>query len=202
MRYPLKQARGFTLIEMLVSVAIFAIVMVVALGALLSLAEAARKAQALSVAVNNLSAALDSMSRNIRTGGTYHCGVTGALTVPLAPADCAATSNSYIAFIDADKNTVAYCLDGTTIKRQIVAPSVAPPAGFTNCASSGFIPLTTPDVSITGLGFYVTGSARGVADSRQPKVTILLAGTSVIQANGKTAAFNIQTSVTQRIYDQ
>ncbi len=190
---------GFTLIEVLVSVAIFAIVMVVALGALLTLAEAARKAQALSVAVNNLSAALDSMSRNIRTGGTYHCGTTGASAASLAPADCTVTPSNYIAFVDADKRNVAYCLDGTTIKRHVagVGGSLS-----TDCASSNFIPLTTPDVNITGLSFYVTGSARGAADLQQPKVTILLAGTSVIQVDGKIATFNIQTSVTQRIYDQ
>ena len=65
--------KGFSLVEMLVSVALFSAVMLIGAGALLSLIDANRKAQSLNSVMNNLNFALESMSRNIRVGTTYHC---------------------------------------------------------------------------------------------------------------------------------
>src|SRR3989344_2142786 len=62
---------GFTLVEMIVAVALFAIVMVVAVAALLSLTAANRKAQAIQSVMNNLNITLDGMVRNIRMGVDY-----------------------------------------------------------------------------------------------------------------------------------
>ena len=65
--------RGFTLVEMIVSVALFGIVMLVAVGALLSVVAANRQSQAIKTVINNLNFALESMSRNILTGSNYRC---------------------------------------------------------------------------------------------------------------------------------
>jgi prepilin-type N-terminal cleavage/methylation domain-containing protein len=62
------QGRGFTLIEVLVSVMIFSVVMTVALGALLAMSQSDKQAEELKTVVNNLDFALDSMTRTIRTG--------------------------------------------------------------------------------------------------------------------------------------
>src|SRR3989344_4477196 len=62
---------GFTLVEMIVAVALFAIVMVVAVAALLSLTAANRKAQAIQSVMNNLNIAVDGMVRNLRMGSNY-----------------------------------------------------------------------------------------------------------------------------------
>ena len=79
------RSAGFTLVEMIVAVALFAVVMLVSVGALLSLTAANRKAQALQSVINNLNVALDGMVRSIRMGSDYHCGGgTYAL-----PQDCA-----------------------------------------------------------------------------------------------------------------
>lgn len=188
--------RGFTLIELLVSTAVFTTVMVIALGALLALAEADRKAQTLNAAVNNLSFALDSMSRTIRTGSNYHCDNSGTLTLPQ---NCAGSDpESYIAVLAADGSKVAYCFDSGTIKRQIILPGVSGNLS-SDCASANFLPLTATDVLVTDLSFYVTGAT--VGDSIQPKVTILTSGYVPVTETRKTK-FNLQTSVTQRIYDK
>jgi len=79
--------KGFTLVEMLVSVAIFAVVMTVALGSLLAMSESDRKAQTLKSVINNLNFSLDSMSRAIRTGTTYSCDI--AQWAPGVSRDCA-----------------------------------------------------------------------------------------------------------------
>ena len=69
-----KKMGGFTLIEMMVSIALFAIVMVMSMGAILSIVAANKKAQALNSVMTNLNFAVDSMSRDIKTGYNYHCG--------------------------------------------------------------------------------------------------------------------------------
>ncbi|MDB5224523.1 MAG: hypothetical protein JWO43_145 [Candidatus Adlerbacteria bacterium] len=205
--------RGFTLIEMMVSVAIFSIVMVVALGALLSMSVAARKAETLKSVVNNLNFSLDSMTRSIRTGYNYQCGTSGTG----APQDCTGSNGEqYLAFVDSSGMGVAYCYDPTSrqIRRQKAASL------STNCSDAAtFLPITSPEVRITDMRFYVIGACRSTStagctsDTMQPKVTIMVHGYVVVTGGARDmtecgtpgntcSVFNLQTSVTQRIYDQ
>ena len=66
--------RAFSLIELMVSVALFSIVMVISVGSLLTMIDANRKAQALKSVMNNLNFALESMVRNARVGTNFNCG--------------------------------------------------------------------------------------------------------------------------------
>src|SRR5882672_10508798 len=65
------RVRGFTLVEMIVAVALFAIVMLVCVGALLALVGANKKVHALQSVMNNLNVTLDGMVRQIRMGSNY-----------------------------------------------------------------------------------------------------------------------------------
>ncbi len=207
---------------MLISVAIFAVVMTIALGALLAMTESDRKAQTLKSVINNLNFSLDSMSRAIRTGQNYHCGSSGTLSTPQ---DCSSgIGETYFAFKPADTtiSTIIYCLGtaagscsdtGTLLLRS------------TNGGSS-FSAVTTSEVKISRLRFIVKGAAAypaggaafcssnpGDSGCVQPKVTIVMSGfvqsagtatavTSCTPGIGSCAVFNLQTSVTQRLYDQ
>ena len=82
------RARGFTLIEMIVSVGLFAIVMLVCVGALLSLVNANRKAQALQSVMNNLNIALDGIVRNAREGSDYDGSAACSGNSDSSPKDC------------------------------------------------------------------------------------------------------------------
>src|SRR3954463_4374930 len=64
-------SRGFTLVEMIVAVALFSVVMLVCVGALLALVGANRKVHALQSVMNNLNVTLDGMVRSIRMGSTF-----------------------------------------------------------------------------------------------------------------------------------
>src|SRR3954471_17274640 len=68
-----QQPQGFTLVEMIVSVAIFMFVMVIAIGSLVSIIGADRKAQSIQSVADNLQFALDDMSRSVRTGIGFSC---------------------------------------------------------------------------------------------------------------------------------
>ena len=71
--YHTKRTAGFTLVEIIVSLGIFAIVATVALGALVKIVSANKKAQTIQATVTNLNYALDAMSREMRVGKNYYC---------------------------------------------------------------------------------------------------------------------------------
>jgi prepilin-type N-terminal cleavage/methylation domain-containing protein len=67
------QQKGFTLIEMLVAVALFAVVMLVSTAVIFSIIGGNRKAQGINAVSNNLNFAVESMVRDIKTGYGYSC---------------------------------------------------------------------------------------------------------------------------------
>jgi prepilin-type N-terminal cleavage/methylation domain-containing protein len=66
--------RGFTLVELMVSLTVFSVVMLISTGVLLVMIDVNAKGQALYSSYSNLTFALDSMTREIRTGRNYYCG--------------------------------------------------------------------------------------------------------------------------------
>ena len=181
---------------MMVSVAIFAIVMTIALGALLAMSESDRKAQTLKSVINNLNFSLDSMTRSIRTGLSYHCD---AAQSPLgSPRDCADTPASSLAYQPAPGGTIVYRLE--TVDSALCGQ----PSNRLGCivrSSDGgvtYSAITSSEVYINALKFYVTGAESA---NVQPKVTILISGIVTVNST-QNSAFNLQTSVTQRLYDQ
>ena len=186
--------RGFTLIEMMVAFAIFAVIMVVAVGSLLSLIRANYKAQTTKTVVNNLHFALENMSRNIRTGTGYHCGGSGDLTVAR---DCTSTAESQFVFKSRDGSYVMYRLFGGSISR-----SKSSDTGVL-VSSANFIPITAPEVQVDTLSFYVDGADRSNEpgnNKEQPRVFILVKG-SMLGKNKFPTRFDIQTLVSQRLLD-
>lgn len=180
---------GFTLIEILVSVAIFATVMTMALGALLAMSESDRKAQTLKSVINNLNFSLDAMSRSMRTGINYHCDVSvGTVT---SPRDCPTGATS-MAFRTAEGQTVRYCRgNGSSCASDGTAVLVSK-------NGAAYAPLTAAEVTITNLQFYVAGAEDA---QKQPYTVIYLSGRVPVGAS-QVSSFDLQTSVAQRLYDQ
>lgn len=184
---------GFTLIEMIVSMSIFTVIMLMIVGALISLDNAARKARAVRLVTDNLSAAVDSMSRNIRMGSTFHCGCEVTAAAYATPKDCSFTDNlgnggdECFAFEgqkgdSADpSDQIVYQLSGSRIQRSVDGGST-------------FLDLTAPELNITGLDFFVYGST---VNQDQPVVTMLLQGIAGVTAKDETN-FNLQTTISGR----
>lgn len=87
MQQQLQYKLGFSLVEMIVALAVFAVVITISIGALLMLIATNQQLQAKQSVMTNLSFALDSMTREIRTGTSYFCASvsnTGAAT-PVGP---------------------------------------------------------------------------------------------------------------------
>ena len=194
-------ARGFTLIEMLVSIALFSIVMVMALGSLLALSVADRRAETLKSAVDNLTFALDSMSRTVRTGQYYDCGNQANTN----PTNCL-TGDNYFTFLAANGVQTYYRFDNAQDGSSLCGQTTLPYGCIERKLGAGgtWIPITAPDIVIqnTGYLFHVTGAPQGSADNYvQPKLTITVTAQVPITAT-QTSVIHMQTNATQRIYDQ
>ena len=164
---------GYTLVELIVAVGLFSVVMLLASGAYLMMISIGRQAQGISTGINNLSFALEAMTRNIRTGTTYSCGGLG---------DCSGGASSF-SFVNADGVSITYSLSGSTIQET---------------KDSGQSTLTDSSVSISALTFYAFGTASArEGDYEQPRVTMIVSGT-VSSGPGKTEAFTVETGATMR----
>src|SRR5436853_500978 len=81
-RYKLKAKNGFTLIELMVASSIIIIVMVISIGAVLSIVDANRKAQSLNSVITNLNFAVESMVRDMREGKNFCQGTSIPCNLP------------------------------------------------------------------------------------------------------------------------
>ncbi|MBI5005116.1 MAG: prepilin-type N-terminal cleavage/methylation domain-containing protein [Candidatus Lloydbacteria bacterium] len=184
-----KIERGFTLIEIMVSISIFTVVVLITIGALVSINEANRKIQSMRALMDNLNFALENMSRTLRTGSTYHCGNTGTIT---SPQDCPTIGSDYIAIegpggSGANPNDqIVFSLSNGQIQKS------------TNSGST-FLGMTSPDITITTLQFYVSGAA--ALDAKQPKILLLVGGTARAGSKGLVSEFHLQTTISQRLVD-
>lgn len=210
------QQRGFTLVETLVAVGLFAIVTTVASSAFLAMVNADRVSRSLRIATDNLSLSLEDMSRRIKTGTVYGCDPVGFSSADINPRDCSAGADN-IAFNDQDGVRFFY-------KRgEGPGSPIATPAGCgdvlytTNnggvITNKGCIlrqsvsilglvswtPTTSHEIDIKTLKFVVGGSSP-VPDTVQPYVVILVEG-EVGLAPKPTTKFKMQTMVTQRQLD-
>ena len=199
--------RGFTLIEMMVAVALFAVVMTISVGALLSLVDASRKAQALQSVMNNLNVALDGMVRNIRMGMTYHCDDINEFnkTILSTGADCVSGGEliAFEAFGNSSSNLDdqwMYWFENGRIYKSEDGRDTS-------------LPITAPEVQIDSFRVFVVGAEQTLnddGDTVQPKVVLSIQGTAGAEGNtfgivgtakSVRTTFNIQAVATQRLLD-
>ena len=181
---------GFTLIEIIVAVALFAAVMVVSVGAILSISDASRKAQGVRSAMDNLNFVLEAMAREMRVGSSYHCITGPALPVsPSGPEDCSDTGGSAITFLDSSGVRVWYTLSDGVIKKF---------EGTVLADASQLLEVTAPEITVDTLSFYVSGSLAG--EGKQPRIWITVTGSAETGKRVRTE-FQLQTTVSQRLID-
>ncbi len=180
--------KGFTLVEMIVAVGLFAVVMVVCVGALLALVTANRKAQALQSVMNNLNIALDGMVRSTRMGSNYDGSVFCSGNGGGGPKDCTSGSTSF-SFTPYDPTTGPWVYSYDSVTKRIYR------------SQQGQVPIaiTAPEVAIDEMKFYVVGTTRG--DNTQPKVVIVVKGTAASSASSSRTTFHIQATAVQRLLD-
>ncbi len=184
--------RGFTLIEVMIAVALFTIIMTIGVGAVLNSNNNHKKTQTVRAVLDNLSFIMEDMGRNIRLGSSYHCDAINANIE--APLDCLLGQNLALEGMTgqpgngSDQIVYGITSDGRIIK--------STDSGNTSRN------LTPPEVVIDPVrsGFVVVGSQTYAAGDRaQPRVIIRLSGKVVYR--DLSSEFNIQTTVSQRLID-
>lgn len=202
--------KGFSLIELMVAVGLFATVATIAIGALLGLSTAQKKAFYIQTNQDNVRYALETMAREMRTGVCYKqsssddsnvCfGFSTAFTS--TPNACGGPS-SCIQFVNSRREVVVYKhVFGSSDQNQTdcgVNPHVA---GLTvSCIAkkvdgSEYFPVTAREVRIQNLQFKLIGQDSSLTNNYQPRVIISLTADTpgVGSLNTKLDA---QTTVTQ-----
>lgn len=178
--------------ELIVALFIFSIVMVVAIGSIVSALDANRKAQSLESVMNNLNLAMDEMTKSLAVGKEYSCA--GGGDCPLSGGSPSKT----LSFFSQEGDVVTYEF------KEVVSGSGR--GYITRKIGTGSAPelrLTATEINIdfTKSGFYVEGTGRfSVGDVVQPRVFIVIAGTAQAGPRNSTS-FVVQTSVSQRTPD-
>lgn len=170
-------AEGFTLLEMVVSFGIFSVVIVTAVGALIAISGAQVKAVNIQSIQDNVRFALESMTKEMRTGKSF------------IPSGGGAPAYAMLTFTRSDGTQITYCSGGSALRK--INGSGA------DCATAGS-PITSDAVIVEQVVFYVIGQVAGMFDG-QPRITVALKARS---SDPRLAtSFRLQTTVVQRERD-
>ena len=204
---------GFTLIEMIVSLALFSIVVTIAVGALLILIGSNSRLQSEQGVLSNLTFAIDGMTREIRTGKNYYCSSSNALASQFNPAsnldavlstswqDCSRANDGNrrvhgMSFVEGGDSItkggerILYYFDRDVGKI------------FRRVGSSAGQAITGSDIYIKDAQFFVSGSeplSEGINKDDQPAVTIILEASASDDPGEKVHV--LQTTIVQREID-
>ncbi len=198
-----KAKSAFTLIEVMVSVALFLVVMVIVLGALLSIIDGNKKTLAINSVSNNLSSAIESMVRDLKTGFKYTCDMSvQTIIVGNEIPNCTPSSPerimSFMSTISGSPRAVQYWLSDPDANGRKGIMKYYCPSNVTDCSNPAnyeTLIITSTDVDIKTLDFYASVPDKGVD---QPGIFIVIKGTAYINKT-QISDFSIQTFVSQRL---
>jgi len=185
---------GFTLVELLIAVALFSILVSIAAGGFVRALRSERQVSAMMSAESNVSIALEEMTREIRTGYLF-CHDPGSASPSAACASCSVVAGGQtqtwtcpnIEFYNANGEKVDYVLQNGLLERSDSAEN-----------GGALAVLTSNNVSVTDLGFTLFGDLEG--DHWNPRITIVVGA----EPNDKTVSWstaNLETTVSARNID-
>ena len=216
---------GFTLIELMIATALFVIIAVIALSAILSSNVAYKKTDDMRAITDNLTFALEDMSRNLKVGYNYSCDLSNGGALNDCPYEASDGDSG-----EPPSDSIGFVPFTVAIPAGDVNPSIM--QGYVVCEESGFLSdgqthigslfkITNDITGISGgsscdafngldnvvrltdprvhLSYQQSGfyvANTALDDNRQPYVTMVLVGETVTK--DVVTPFTIQTSVTQR----
>ncbi len=178
---------GFTLIEMLVSLSLLSVVIIVALGLLMTVNANVRQSRAQRRVMDNVSFAVEHMSRSVAYGRNFSCFPGGI------PTSCNynAGGTQYLTFQG------TYLGNPETISYERRINSATGRGYISRVIGPGNpVPLTDEKIDIQELTFYVYHAEPFSVDPEQPRITVAIRGVS--HASKTPQPFFIQTTLSQR----
>lgn len=165
-------SKGFTLMEVMVSVSIFAIIITIGIGSLLTINNTLQKTRADRQAMDSLSYVLDTMTRQIRTGHKYN---GNGSEFSFTRQDGGNSSGG-------EGETVTFSLGGDDNQRI-----------YMKIEDGGAIDITPPNMKIEELDFETV-------KGEMEYVTIRISAT--VQTGRQNSQIAIQTGVSSRIFPE
>lgn len=188
-----KLNQGFTIIETMISVSLFIVVLMAGMGALLNANLLQQKSQNMRSIMDNLSFIMEDMSRNLRTGYTYHCVKANSdLTTPDVGTAKSGQSCWGIAFEQQDGKPYEYDINKNLINShdgdqwvyfiddagKIFRSTQGPYISGVNIDASKFVQLTPDEVVITNSVAGVQVSGFSVLGAEPPLTPTLISGSN------------------------
>ena len=171
---PEKSMKGFSIIEVLIAVAIFSVTMLVAAGSLVSLLDANQKARTQALVIGNLEAALNSMSRHIREGSEYLILDSGATIDYVRAGGVSSNSDDHTRFsFDAGSGRILRSDNGGV----------------------DYQPITSDDINIQNMSFELISNSIA---NELPRILVAVAGETTNTLTKTVSAFNVQTTISER----
>lgn len=213
MKYFLKKQNkfeGFTLIEVLVAVALFSTIITLAIGALFAAQKVSSRLSANQTILDGMNLSFEIMTRDIRYGTIFNCDTlipidaTSSLKRKSCPFNLATNPGTTIVFkpvdaVDPDDRVGYYATSSKIYKWSYISHNLEEPK-----------PITSDDVIIDTLHFYITGANTtqqavdngntenfgGVTDTLQPVINVMATGkTSVLKEASEKVRFQLQTTI-------
>lgn len=200
-----KHNKGYTIIETMVSIAIFLIVVLAGMNAIFNANLVSHKSEDIRSIVDSMNFILEEMSRSLRTGYTYHCISDGDFSRIDYALSC--ELGGAIAFEEAHGNANTpedqwiYKIESSDGGRTFnILKSVDGGANFVQLNPSQVILYSALGQGVSG--FKVLGAESPGAtpsNTQQPLIVIRLVGE--IHYKNTISPFSLQTSVSQRLID-
>ncbi|MBI2033629.1 MAG: prepilin-type N-terminal cleavage/methylation domain-containing protein [Candidatus Liptonbacteria bacterium] len=185
--------KGFTLIEVLVSIGLFAVIVTIAVGGLARAFRSQRQVASLLAASSNISLILEQMAREMRTGIDFICDRADPNS------SCRNRIVSEVIFTNSSGEVVTYCLESGVIQRGVDS------GGFdVACGDQRFEKITGDNVTVQYLNFLLLGNGndyRGNSDGFPPRVTIAV-GVSPKEVTLADTVLSLQTTISSRLIDE
>lgn len=202
--------KGFTLIEILVSMTVFVTIVLMGIGIVLTVNKSQKVNQYTREQLDTLSSIMEDIVRNVRVGTNVHCFADYPPADIEKPHSCEPyvdegyEKSTEIAFegqngIAGDPNDQIVYKFGTINGKGVIAKSNQGDFTFGSLPGQRLSPLSV-DLDIAKSGFSVLGAESVLdGDTRQPIVFIRMVGT--VKYQDTVIPFNLQTAVSLRTSD-
>ncbi len=183
----LGDSTGFTLVELLVSIALFSIFVGISIGGFVSALNTQKQVTGLLAVQGNASEAIEEMTRDMRTGYLF-CHDAGSGT-PTSTCGCTVTGSGWdcsaLTYINALGQSISYSLVSGALQKNINGTAQ---------------PVTGNNVNVKYLNFFLFGNTEG--DNWPPRVTVAI-GVAASSTNPalQQSVVHFQTTISARGID-
>ncbi len=197
--------KGFTLLEMMVAIAIFTIIILAVVGIFKNSMEGQRSAVAAQNTQESMHYVFEVISKEIRLAkesNTECDSIITSLGFPVTTANTklyhSANGGKIFYFKNKDNECVAYYIENDTngVPRfKVFRDDISD--GFNNTSFY----ITPDEINVNRFDFSINDNAIGVSKSQQPRITINMQVEMNTSQNIHKQTLNIQTTLSSRYYE-